>query len=133
MYPAKWFFRKHEEEPTTEVAIRRGVAEDLYIVMPAFDLQDQSASLHIVVNPLVNWIWVGFGVMALGTGHRAAAGAGVQLRSGKAAGRGRVDDHRAPVPAPAVPGRRRAPSTSRRDRTCPSSLAPDSNASCSRT
>ena len=24
MYPAKWFFRKREEEPTTEVAIRRG-------------------------------------------------------------------------------------------------------------
>src|SRR5215213_2897747 len=68
MYPAKWFFRRHEEEPTTEVAIRRGVGEDLYIVMPAFDLQDQSASLHVVVNPLVNWIWVGFGVMALGTG-----------------------------------------------------------------
>src|ERR671912_2780646 len=68
MYPAKWFFRKHEEEPTTEVAIRRGITEDLYIVMPAFDLQDQSASLHIVVNPLVNWIWFGFAVMALGTG-----------------------------------------------------------------
>jgi cytochrome c-type biogenesis protein CcmF len=67
-YPAKWFFRKHEEEPTTEVAIHRGIAEDVYIVMPAFDLKDQSASLHIVVNPLVNWIWVGFGVMALGTG-----------------------------------------------------------------
>jgi cytochrome c-type biogenesis protein CcmF len=68
MYPAKWFFRKHEDEPTTEVAIRRGIAEDLYIVMPAFDLKDQSASLHIVINPLVNWIWVGFGIMALGTG-----------------------------------------------------------------
>ena len=68
MYPAKWFFRKHEEEPTTEVAIRRGVSEDLYIVMPAFDLKDQTASLHVVINPLVNWIWVGFGVMALGTG-----------------------------------------------------------------
>jgi len=67
-YPAKWFFRKHEEEPTTEVWINRGVNEDLYIVMPAFDLQDQSASLHVVINPLVNWIWVGFGVMALGTG-----------------------------------------------------------------
>ena len=67
-YPAKWFFRKHEEEPTTEVWITRGVSEDLYIVMPAFDLQDQSASLHVVINPLVNWIWVGFGVMALGTG-----------------------------------------------------------------
>ena len=32
MYPAKWFFRKHEDEPTTEVAIRRSVAEDLYVV-----------------------------------------------------------------------------------------------------
>jgi len=68
MYPAKWFFRKHEEEPTTEVAIRRQITEDLYIVMPAFDLKDQSTSLHIVVNPLVNWIWLGFGLMALGTG-----------------------------------------------------------------
>ncbi len=68
MYPAKWFFRKHEQEPTTEVAIRRSIAEDLYIVMPAFDLKDQSASLHIVINPLVNWIWLGFGILALGTG-----------------------------------------------------------------
>jgi cytochrome c-type biogenesis protein CcmF len=68
MYPAKWYFRKHEEEPTTEVAIRRSISEDLYIVMPAFDLKDQTASFHVVVNPLVNWIWVGFGVLALGTG-----------------------------------------------------------------
>lgn len=68
LYPAKWFFRKHEDQPTTEVAVRRSFAEDLYVVMPAFDLKDQSASLHIVINPLVNWIWVGFGIMALGTG-----------------------------------------------------------------
>jgi cytochrome c-type biogenesis protein CcmF len=68
MFPAKWFFRKHEEEPTTEVAIRRGFGEDLYVVMPAFELQEQSATFQIVINPLVNWIWVGFAVMALGTG-----------------------------------------------------------------
>jgi cytochrome c-type biogenesis protein CcmF len=68
MYPGKWYFRKHEQEPTTEVAIWRRPAEDLYIVMAAFDLKDQSASVHVVVNPLVNWIWVGFGIMALGTG-----------------------------------------------------------------
>ena len=68
MYPARWFFRKHEDEPTTEVAIRRSFAEDLYLVMPAFDLEDQSASMEIVVNPLVNWVWVGFGILALGTG-----------------------------------------------------------------
>jgi len=69
MYPAKWYFRKHESEPTTEVAIRRTLAEDLYVVMAAPpQLRDQSASLEVFVNPLVNWIWIGFGVIALGTG-----------------------------------------------------------------
>ena len=67
MYPAKWFFRKHEDEPTTEVAIRRSFAEDLYIVMPGFEMQEQTASVEVHINPLINWIWVGFGVLALGT------------------------------------------------------------------
>jgi cytochrome c-type biogenesis protein CcmF len=67
MAPAKWFFRKHEEQPTTEVAIRRAPGEDLYVVMAAYDVQTQSATLHVVINPLVNWIWAGFGVLALGT------------------------------------------------------------------
>ena len=68
MYPARWFYRKHEDQPTTEVAIRRTVAEDLYLVMPAYDINDQSMSLQVVVKPLVNWIWAGFGLLVLGTG-----------------------------------------------------------------
>jgi cytochrome c-type biogenesis protein CcmF len=68
MYPARWFYRKHEDQPTTEVAIRRTPAEDLYLVMPAYELKDQSMSLQVVINPLVNWIWVGFGILVLGTG-----------------------------------------------------------------
>jgi cytochrome c-type biogenesis protein CcmF len=68
VYPAKWYFRKHESQPTTEVAIRRGFLEDLYVVMPAFEVETQSASIAVHVNPLVNWIWVGFGLMAIGTG-----------------------------------------------------------------
>lgn len=68
LYPAKWHFRKHEQEPTTEVGIRRTFAEDLYIVMPAFELEDQTASVEVHINPLVNWIWFGFGILALGTG-----------------------------------------------------------------
>jgi cytochrome c-type biogenesis protein CcmF len=66
-FPAKWLYRRHEQEPVTQVAIRRSAAEDLYIVMPGFELQDQSVSLQVVINPLVDWIWVGFGVLALGT------------------------------------------------------------------
>jgi len=66
-YPGKWLYRRHEQEPVSRVAIRRSAAEDLYIVMPGFELQDQSVSLQVVINPLVDWIWVGFGIMALGT------------------------------------------------------------------
>lgn len=66
--PAKWFFHKHTDSPTTEVAIRRSFAEDLYLVMPAFDVKDQTASMEVHLNPLINWIWLGFGILALGTG-----------------------------------------------------------------
>ena len=67
MQPAKWFFNKRENEPTTEVAIRRGIGEDLYIVLAGYDAASQSATYEINVNPLVNWIWFGFAVLAIGT------------------------------------------------------------------
>jgi cytochrome c-type biogenesis protein CcmF len=66
MEPAKWFYAK-EPQPTTEVAIRRGVAEDLYIVLAGYDAAEQSATYAVNVNPLVNWIWFGFGILAFGT------------------------------------------------------------------
>jgi cytochrome c-type biogenesis protein CcmF len=67
MEPAKWFYRKHEEQPTTEVAIRRGVGEDLYVVLAGYDVATQSVTLQVFINPLVSWIWMGFGVLAFGT------------------------------------------------------------------
>jgi cytochrome c-type biogenesis protein CcmF len=68
MLPAKWYFNKHEQEPTTEVAIRRAPTEDLYIVLAGYDASTQTATYTVTVNPLVNWIWLGFAVMAIGTG-----------------------------------------------------------------
>jgi len=68
MHPARWFFAKHEDEPTTEVAIRRAVSEDLYLVLGSYDVSTQQVTYKIVINPLVNWIWLGFAVMAFGTG-----------------------------------------------------------------
>jgi len=67
LYPAKWFFRNHESEPTTEVAMRRGLADDLYLVLAAYNVESQTAVLKIVVNPLVNWIWLGVGIMVFGS------------------------------------------------------------------
>jgi cytochrome c-type biogenesis protein CcmF len=68
MAPAKWFYAKRENEPTTEVAIRRALGEDLYIVLAGYDAAAQSATYQVTVNPLVNWIWFGFAIMAIGTG-----------------------------------------------------------------
>jgi|RhiMethySRZTD1v2_1073278.scaffolds.fasta_scaffold00407_42 cytochrome c-type biogenesis protein CcmF len=67
LYPARWFFRGREDEATTEVAIRRSLTGDLYIVMPDFDPGAQTATLEITVTPLINWVWFGFGVLAIGT------------------------------------------------------------------
>jgi cytochrome c-type biogenesis protein CcmF len=66
--PAKWFFHKHESEPTSEVAIRRAPAEDLYVTLGNYDLAEGNVTLKLVVNPVVNWIWLGFMMLAIGTG-----------------------------------------------------------------
>ena len=42
-------------------------AEDLYIVLNSAEAATQAASFEIVVNPLVNWLWMGFGIVAIGT------------------------------------------------------------------
>ena len=50
----------------TEVAIRSSLKEDLYIILASLD-DDGLAAFQIVVNPLVNWIWIGGGVLLVGT------------------------------------------------------------------
>src|SRR5216684_3063707 len=67
-YPAKFFFRRHESQPTTDVAIRRTLSEDFYIVLGGYEADVQAATLELHVNPLVDWVWLGFGVLAFGTG-----------------------------------------------------------------
>jgi hypothetical protein len=49
MYPARWFFFGKEDQPTTEVALRRGVAQDLYLVLAAYDpgTPDSDAPGHV--------------------------------------------------------------------------------------
>src|SRR3954462_1656484 len=89
MTPARWFFAKHEDQPTTEVAIRRSAGEDVYVVLAAYEVESQIGIYAVTVNPLVNWIWLGFGVLAFGTGlalmpERAFALAGARFPEGVA-------------------------------------------------
>jgi cytochrome c-type biogenesis protein CcmF len=87
MYPAKWFYARHENEPTSEVAIRRAPGEDLYIVLAGYEVETQTATYAVTINPLVDWIWFGFGILAIGTGiallpERAFAFAAAKLPAG---------------------------------------------------
>jgi cytochrome c-type biogenesis protein CcmF len=67
-HPAKWAFYHHEDEPpTSEVAIHRMLPEDLYLVLNGYEGNPQIANVKVVINPLVNWIWLGFLLLAAGT------------------------------------------------------------------
>jgi len=37
-------------------------------VLDSFDLGTQTITLDVTINPLVNWVWMGFGMLAFGTG-----------------------------------------------------------------
>lgn len=60
-------FYKAREENTTEVGLRSGLKEDLYVVLAGFNNENRKAVLHVYLFPLVSWIWIGGLVFMLGT------------------------------------------------------------------
>ncbi|MEW6033938.1 MAG: heme lyase CcmF/NrfE family subunit [Chloroflexota bacterium] len=62
---AKRYF-KSNFNPVSEIGLRSGVSEDLYIILMGWD-ESGSAAFKVLVNPLVLWIWVGGGLMLGGT------------------------------------------------------------------
>jgi cytochrome c-type biogenesis protein CcmF len=66
MYPEKRFYKK-QQQPTTEVALRSTLVEDLYLVLGSYDEASGLMTMIVFVNPLVNWLWIGGLVMVLGT------------------------------------------------------------------
>ncbi|MGB3730046.1 MAG: cytochrome c-type biogenesis CcmF C-terminal domain-containing protein, partial [Thermodesulfobacteriota bacterium] len=49
----------------TEVALRSTFKDDLYIILSGFN-EDGSATIRVMINPLVNWIWAGGLVLVIG-------------------------------------------------------------------
>jgi cytochrome c-type biogenesis protein CcmF len=59
--------QRRNGEFTTEVAINRGLSEDLYLTLGGVDFSDGSGTFKVVINPLVDWVWLGFMLLAIGT------------------------------------------------------------------
>ncbi len=52
--------------PNSEVAIRSTLKEDLYVIFASLN-DDQTASVKVLINPLVIWLWIGGFIMGVGT------------------------------------------------------------------
>lgn len=62
--PAKFIYRTHPEMPTTEVAIRSTLRDDIYVIMSSANPETKLGTFRVIVRPLVAWIWIG-GLMFL--------------------------------------------------------------------
>jgi cytochrome c-type biogenesis protein CcmF len=62
--PAKFKYRTHPEMPTTEVAIRSTLRDDVYVIMSQVNPETKLGTFRVIVRPLVAWIWIG-GLMLL--------------------------------------------------------------------
>ncbi len=62
--PEKNLYR-NQEQPTTEVAIRSTLREDLYVILSQYD-QDGRVTFKVLVIPLVMWMWIGGFVLTAG-------------------------------------------------------------------
>lgn len=62
--PQKYIHRNHEQ-PVTVAAVRNTFMKDLYVILIGWE-EDGSASLKVMNNPLVNWIWLGGALWILG-------------------------------------------------------------------
>ena len=59
-------FHWNIEQWVTEVAIRPGLVEDLYVILSGLE-QNGLATLSVQTHPMVTWLWIGGGLVLLGT------------------------------------------------------------------
>ncbi|MCK9462024.1 MAG: cytochrome c biogenesis protein CcsA [Proteobacteria bacterium] len=66
MSPARHTYHSHPGQPTSEVAVERGLGEDLFVILGETDEESGAAVIRVVVNPLVAWVWIGSALLVLG-------------------------------------------------------------------
>jgi len=54
-------------QPATEVGIRSTLKEDVYVILSNYDNKTEAATISVLINPLVLWMWIGGIVMVAGT------------------------------------------------------------------
>jgi cytochrome c-type biogenesis protein CcmF len=65
--PAKFIYRTHPDMPTTEVAIRSTLLDDVYVIMSKVNPETKVGIFRVIVRPLVAWIWIGSLLLLFGS------------------------------------------------------------------
>jgi cytochrome c-type biogenesis protein CcmF len=66
LYPERRFFPTNQESGTM-VAIYSTLRDDLYVVYAGQSPETQAPVIHVYLNPLVKWIWLGGAIVVMGT------------------------------------------------------------------
>ena len=66
--PEERFFKASGGQPVHIVANHSTLREDLYVVYEGLNTDTGHPIIKIIINPLVNWIWIGVLVIVFGTG-----------------------------------------------------------------
>ncbi len=56
----------NSQQPIGTPAVRTRLSGDLYLTLMAYAQDGTTATVNVIVNPMVVWIWIGGGIMALG-------------------------------------------------------------------
>ncbi len=84
--PERRFYDKAEES-SAQVAVRSGLREDLYLILAGWEAGGEVVALQVIINPLTIWIWIGTGVLLLGSliclAPRIGKAAGAALNGGR--------------------------------------------------
>ena len=69
MKPERRKYRKGDGQATTEVDIHSRIQEDIYMVLTGYEESGNTviANFRVYINPLVNWVWLGFLFFIIGT------------------------------------------------------------------
>jgi cytochrome c-type biogenesis protein CcmF len=67
LLPKRNFYPKTPDMPTSEVGLRMGLLEDVYVVLNGWESGGSSATFSVFINPLTVWMWIGGIVLVLGT------------------------------------------------------------------
>jgi cytochrome c-type biogenesis protein CcmF len=59
-------FYPNQQSPFASVDARYHWNEDLYVILSAFERDGTSATIKVLINPMISWIWIGGGVILLG-------------------------------------------------------------------